>query len=106
MVLDINRRTIKAMINMLMAYYSKHDIPMIHAYLKWYLDPNEQYNFIDDLEMTAKILKERNATFLIELISQHYCDVAEFLEELCNEEESYDEIDYDQPYQIEWSLDV
>ncbi|MEK5016510.1 hypothetical protein MHB57_23955 [Bacillus sp. FSL L8-0315] len=94
------------MINMLMAYYSKHDIPMIHAYLKWYLDPNEQYNFIDDLEMTAKILKERNATFLIELISQHYCDVAEFLEELCNEEESYDEIDYDQPYQIEWSLDV
>lgn len=89
-----------------MAYYSKHDIPMIHAYLKWYLDPNEQYNFIDDLEMTAKILKERNATFLIELISQHYCDVAEFLEELCNEEESYDEIDYDQPYQIEWSLDV
>ncbi|PEE90862.1 hypothetical protein COM92_31790, partial [Bacillus cereus] len=79
---------IKAMINMLMAYYSKHDIPMIHAYLKWYLDPNEQYNFIDDLEMTAKKLKERNATFLIELISQHYCDVAEFLEELCNEEES------------------
>ncbi|WP_255256497.1 hypothetical protein, partial [Bacillus cereus] len=78
----------KAMINMLMAYYSKHDIPMIHAYLKWYLDPNEQYNFIDDLEMTAKKLKERNATFLIELISQHYCDVAEFLEELCNEEES------------------
>lgn len=72
MVLDINRRTIKAMINMLMAYYSKHDIPMIHAYLKWYLDPNEQYNFIVDLEMTAQILKERNATFLIELISQHH----------------------------------
>ncbi|HFK1764578.1 MULTISPECIES: hypothetical protein [Bacillus] len=94
------------MINMLMAYYSTNDIPMIHAYLKWYLDPNEQYNLIDDLEMTAKILKERNATFLIELISQHYSDVAEFLEELCNEEESYDEIDYEQPYQIEWSLDA
>lgn len=106
MVLDINRRTIKAMINMLMAYYSKHDIPMIHAYLKWYLDPNEQYNFIVDLEMTAKILKERNATFLIELISHHHHGVADFLEELCNEEESYDEIDYDQPYQIEWSLDA
>ncbi|EPZ0458729.1 hypothetical protein [Bacillus sp. CD3-5] len=89
-----------------MADYSTNDIPMIHAYLKWYLDPNEQYNLIDDLEMTAKILKERNATFLIELISQHYSDVADFLEELCNEEESYNEIDYEQPYQIEWSLDA
>ncbi|QIZ41383.1 hypothetical protein BHV55_06735 [Bacillus sp. RZ2MS9] len=56
--------------------------------------------------MTAQILKERNATFLIELISHHYSEVADFLEELCNEEESYDEIDYEQPYQIEWSLDV
>ncbi|MCU4898076.1 hypothetical protein OB968_02715 [Bacillus cereus] len=97
---------IKAMINKLVAYYSKHDIPMIHVYLKWYLDPNEQYNFIVDLEMTANILKESNATFLIKLISHHYCDVADFLEELCNEEESYDEMDYEQPYQIEWSLDV
>ncbi|MED0826568.1 hypothetical protein [Bacillus pacificus] len=106
MVFDINRRMIKAMINKLMAYYSKHDIPMIHVYLKWYLDPNEQYNFIDDLEMTANILKERNATFLIELISHHHHGVADFLEELCNEKELYDEIDDLHPYQIEWSLDV
>ncbi|PGW18552.1 hypothetical protein COD90_07890 [Bacillus cereus] len=103
---DINRRMIKTMINMLMAYYSTNDIPMIHAYLKWYLDPNEQYNFITDLEMTAGILKELNATFLIELISHHHHGVADFLEELCNEEESYDEIDYEQPYQIEWSLNA
>ncbi|PHC50193.1 hypothetical protein [Bacillus toyonensis] len=106
MVFDINRRMIKTMINMLMAYYSKHDIPTIHAYLKWYLDPNEQYNLIDDLEMTADLLVKCNATPLIDLISQHYIDVADFLEELCNEEELYDEIDYDQPYQIEWSLGV
>ncbi|AUD24112.1 TPA: hypothetical protein QCP61_004876 [Bacillus cereus] len=106
MVFDINKRMIKAMVNKLIAYYSTHDIPMIHAYLKWYLDPNEQYNFITDLEMTAGILKERNATFLIGLISQHHHGVADFLEELCNEEESYSEIDYEQPYQIEWSLDA
>ncbi|MDR4170357.1 hypothetical protein FO522_10470 [Bacillus nitratireducens] len=97
---------IKAMINMLMAYYSTHNLPMIHAYLKWYLDPNEQYNLVEDLEMTAQILVERNATFLIELIAQHYCELAEFLEELCNDEELYDEMDYEQPYQIEWSLDA
>ncbi|WP_180231652.1 hypothetical protein [Bacillus thuringiensis] len=97
---------IKTMINMLMAYHSKHDISTVHAYLKWYLDPNEQYNLVEDLEMTAKILKERNATPLIDLISQHHHGVADFLEELCNEEESYDEIDYEQPYQIEWSLNV
>ncbi|PGP00601.1 hypothetical protein [Bacillus cereus] len=90
----------KAMINMLMAYYSTHDIPMIHAYLKSYLDSNEQYNFIDDLEMTADLLVKCNATPLIDLISQHYCDLADFLEELCNE------IDYEQSYQIEWSLDA
>lgn len=94
------------MINNLIAYYSTNDTSMIHAYLKWYLDPNEQYNLVEDLEMTADLLVKCNATFLIELISQHYCDVAEFLEELCNEEESYSEIDYEQPYQIEWSLDV
>ncbi|MGG3575911.1 hypothetical protein [Bacillus nitratireducens] len=56
--------------------------------------------------MTAQILVERNATFLIELIAQHYCELAEFLEELCNDEELYDEMDYEQPYQIEWSLDA
>ncbi|ADH06307.1 hypothetical protein BMB171_C4713 [Bacillus thuringiensis BMB171] len=56
--------------------------------------------------MTANILKERNATFLIGLISQHHHGVADFLEELCNEEESYSEVDYEQPYQIEWSLDA
>ncbi|WP_201088225.1 hypothetical protein [Bacillus sp. GZT] len=106
MVFDINKRMIRAMINKLMAYYSTQDISVIHTYLKWYLDPNEQYNFIVDLEMTANILKERNATFLIELISQHYCDVADFLEELCNEEESYSEIDYEQPYQMEFLLDA
>ncbi|PGT92221.1 hypothetical protein COD18_15420 [Bacillus cereus] len=103
---DIKKRITKAMINMLIAYYSTHNIPMIHAYLKWYLDPNEQYNLIDDLEMTAEVLMKCNATFLIDLISQHHCGVADFLEELCNEEESYSEIDYEQPYQIEWSLDV
>ncbi|MCU5578872.1 hypothetical protein OCF65_00020 [Bacillus toyonensis] len=103
---DINKRMIKATINKLIAYYSKDDISMIHAYLKWYLDPNEQYNLIDDLEMTAGILKERNATFLIELISQHHCGVAEFLEELCNEEKLYDEIDYLHPYQMELPFDV
>ncbi|PET04533.1 hypothetical protein CN505_15895 [Bacillus cereus] len=97
---------IKTMINMLMAYYSTNDIPMIHAYLKWYLDPNEQYNLVEDLEMTAKILVERNATSLIELISHHHCELAEFLEVFCNEEELCDEIDYEQPYQIEWSLDA
>ncbi|HGE7613629.1 TPA: hypothetical protein ACGC1O_004937 [Bacillus cereus] len=106
MVFDINKRITKAMVNMLMAYYSTHNLPMIHAYLKWYLDPNEQYNLIDDLEMTADLLVKCNATPLIDLISQHYCDVAEFREELCNEEESCNEIDYEQPYQIEWSLDV
>ncbi|MFJ6030587.1 hypothetical protein ACIQFL_09215 [Bacillus toyonensis] len=74
--------------------------------MKWYLDPNEQYNLVEDLEMTAEILVERNATFLIELISQYHHGVADFLEELCNEEESYDEIDYEQPYQIEWLLDA
>ncbi|KWU54619.1 hypothetical protein FOC75_04475 [Bacillus cereus] len=95
---------IRAMINKLVAYYSTQDISVIHTYLKWYLDPNEQYNFVIDLELTAKILKERNATFLIELISQHHHGVADFLEESCNEEELYDEIDYEQPYQIEWSL--
>ncbi|PEB44192.1 hypothetical protein COM82_29680 [Bacillus thuringiensis] len=97
---------IKAMINKLMAYYSTQDIPMIHAYLKWYLDPNEQYNLVEDLEMTAKILVERNATSLIDLISQHHCELAEFLEVFCTEEESYDEIDYEQPYQMELLLDV
>ncbi|PFX63057.1 hypothetical protein COL36_06520 [Bacillus wiedmannii] len=97
---------IKAMINKLMAYYSKHDLSMIHAYLKWYLDPNEQYNLVVDLEMTAEILVERNATSLIELISQHHCELAEILEVFCTVEESYDEIDYEQPYQIEWSLDA
>ncbi|MED2738307.1 hypothetical protein [Bacillus toyonensis] len=97
---------IKTMINMLMAYHSKHDIPTIHAYLKWYLDPNEQYNLINDLEMTADLLVKCNASPLIDLISHHHCGVAEFLEELCNEEESYDEIDDPHPYQIEWSLDV
>ncbi|PEV47454.1 hypothetical protein COC66_22010 [Bacillus cereus] len=97
---------IKAMINMLMAYYSKQDIPTIHAYLKWYLDPNEQYNLIDDLEMTAEILMERNATFLIELISHHHCELAEFLEVFCNEEESCNEIGYQHPYQIELLLDA
>lgn len=91
---------------MLMAYHSKHDIPTIHAYLKWYLDPNEQYNLINDLEMTADLLVKCNASPLIDLISHHHCGVAEFLEELCNEEESYDEIDDPHPYQIEWSLDV
>lgn len=91
---------------MLMAYHSKHDTSMIHAYLKWYLDPNEQYNLIEDLEMTADLLVKCNATPLIGLISQHYCEVADFLEELCNEEESYDEIDYEQPYQIEFLLDA
>ncbi|HHK5547673.1 TPA: hypothetical protein ACQUHN_004147 [Bacillus thuringiensis] len=105
-VFDINRRTIKAMINMLMAYYSTNETPMIHAYLKWYLDPNEQYNLINDLEMTAEILVERNATFLIDLISQHHCELGEILKVFCNEEESYSEIDYEQPYQIEWSLNA
>ncbi|MBL3847085.1 hypothetical protein IRV19_21090 [Bacillus cereus] len=95
---------IKAMINKLVAYYSTKDIPIIHAYLKWYLDPNEQYNFVIDLELTAEILKERNATFLIELISYHHCELAEVLEIFCSVEESYDEMDYEQPYQIEWSL--
>ncbi|EOO35075.1 hypothetical protein IKK_05146 [Bacillus mycoides] len=106
MVFDINRRMIKAMINKLMAYYSTNDTSMIHAYLKWYLDPNEQYNLVEDLEMTARILVERNATSLIELISHHHCELAEFLEVFCTEEESYDEIDYEQPYQIEWLLDA
>lgn len=111
MVFDINRRMIKAMINKLMAYYSTQDISVIHTYLKWYLDPNEQYNLVIDLEMTAKILVERNATFLIELISHHHCELAEILEEFCKmeelyDEELYDEMDYEQPYQIEWSLDA
>lgn len=100
------------MINKLVAYYSTKDISMIHAYLKWYLDPNEQYNLVIDLEMTARILVERNATPLIDLISHHHCELAELLEELCNmeelydEEESYDEMDYQHPYQIEFLLDA
>lgn len=94
------------MINMLIAYYSTHNISMIHAYLKWYLDPNEQYNLVVDLEMTAEILVEHNATFLIELISHHHCELAEFLEVFCSVEESCNEIDYQHPYQMELLLDV
>ncbi|PEF45311.1 hypothetical protein CON22_17540 [Bacillus cereus] len=98
----MNRRLTMTMINMLMAEYSNRNVPMVHTYLKWYLDPNEQYNLVNDLEMTAEVLMERGVTFLIDLISNIDWKIARILYALC------DEYRYPYGYQmkLEWKTDI
>ncbi|PFP91702.1 hypothetical protein COK06_22985 [Bacillus cereus] len=94
----MNRRLTMTMINMLMSEYSNRNVPMVHTYLKWYLDPNEKFNLVNDLEMTAEVLMERRVTFLIDLISNIDWKIARILYALCDE--------YKYPYSYQMKLEL
>lgn len=58
---------------------------MFYEYLIRYTDPEEKYNIVNDIKMTAKVLVERRVTFLIDLISHHDRKLAHTSTTLCNE---------------------
>ncbi|MGX5573063.1 hypothetical protein [Bacillus toyonensis] len=81
----MNKRITKTMINKVINEYRNRNIPMFYEYLIRYTDPEEKYNIVNDIKMTAKVLVERRVTFLIDLISHHDRKLAHTSTTLCNE---------------------